>query len=710
MTMLLIRADFAKSYIAAHTRTLPSGKVVQVAAFSDKRYKQAMRDVQTPDMFKPDLPVPTPLPVKAAKNPQDFTPDLFTGKEKAKPFTHEKRESLESEHRDKVTKEPAVEHEFRTKYNELTEAKELGIAMQNRCRDVRAWVSHQKTHGAISEADYDKWIGMVNEIHDENKPLAAADKARAATKDVANSEIPIFNKQAIDSQARKGTDGAAAIVKIMQNTPNKAIAAYAKEILDAMDITPMAKSFPRILFFKSHIKEYTDKNGRMVKEHDDKRMKKLAPVGPGRKSAAPPEDTPPERDAEDIRGSAHGYGTHNIEEGDAIKFKAGDFEGGGKVKSAGKDGAVVTDASGRDHNVHWHEVTGFKADRGDGGGKKPPVDDAKPVADAPEPPKKEEPVEAKEPAADKPTNVVDIKSKKTNAEDIARALFDTSEIAKLPPKSQQPEEFDSWEKISAKAPEALQQFTAMLKQVSGALDLEEGRRPSSFNLSQSEENTKAKAKGRSPETLKEEDYMSPALWNNPRGFLFMGPLKSQDRAQAKVTADYTDPETKEENWKLLKDMVRATIAVPAVTQIPKVLAEMKKAGIKLAQQPKNNLTGDGLGGSGYRDLNLIVQMPNGMMCELQIHCKPMTEAKEHGHEYYAENAAIERKYPEKSKKTKEGWSPEDVKKYGENFKTMKTMYDAAWEKIIGGNGFDENNLHKALAGRTIILWKKRGSK
>jgi hypothetical protein len=347
--------------------------------------------------------------------------------------------------------------------------------------------------------------------------------------------------------------------------------------------------------------------------------------------------------------------------------------------------------------------------KADGGGKEPPIDDGKPVADAPEPPEKKEPKKA-EPQADKPSNVVNIKDKKTSTDEIARALFDTSEVAKLPPKAQQSNDFDSWEKINAKAPEALQQFTAMLKQVSGSLNLEEGRRPSSLNLSQDEENEKAKKKGRNPEVLKEEDYMSPALWNNPRGFLFIGPLKSQDRAQAKVTADYTDPETKEENWKLLKDMVRATIAVPSVTQIPKVLAEMKKAGIVLAQQPKNNLTGEGLGGSGYRDLNLIVTIPNGMMCELQIHCKPMTEAKEHGHEYYAENAAIERKYPEKSKFSKEGWSPEDVKKHGENFKTMKTMYDAAWEKIIGSNGSDEKDLHKALAGRTIILWKKRGTK
>ena len=58
---------------------------------------------------------------------------------------------------------------------------------------------------------------------------------------------------------------------------------------------------------------------------------------------------------------AHGraFGFYNTDPGDMIHFKAGVFEGKGKVKSVGKDGAIVEDGSGRAHNVHWHEVGGW---------------------------------------------------------------------------------------------------------------------------------------------------------------------------------------------------------------------------------------------------------------------------------------------------------------------------------------------------------------
>lgn len=163
------------------------------------------------------------------------------------------------------------------------------------------------------------------------------------------------------------------------------------QLLQASKPQAMAKSTqPRILFLKSHVKQYTRKDGTVVEEHDDKRMKQMQSAPTARPAAKQPPQEPTARDAEDVRGSSHGYGTHNIEEGDTIHFKAGEFSGGGKVKAIGKDGAQVEDASGRVHNVHWHEVTGFKADRGDGGGKKPPGENGKPVAEGEEPEEKPE--------------------------------------------------------------------------------------------------------------------------------------------------------------------------------------------------------------------------------------------------------------------------------------------------------------------------------
>lgn len=173
------------------------------------------------------------------------------------------------------------------------------------------------------------------------------------------------------------------------------------ERLDRMG-KPMTKSSMSFdLFLKSHVKQFTRTDGTVVKEHDDKRQKKMQAAQVPRRTAQVEQsegkvaatsdnrrNEAPE-DAEDVRGAAHGYGTHNIEEGDTIQFKAGEFSGSGKIKSVGKDGATVEDAEGRDHNVHWHEVTGFKADRGDGGGKKPPEDGDKPTAEGEDDPKKE---------------------------------------------------------------------------------------------------------------------------------------------------------------------------------------------------------------------------------------------------------------------------------------------------------------------------------
>lgn len=66
------------------------------------------------------------------------------------------------------------------------------------------------------------------------------------------------------------------------------------------------------------------------------------------------------------------YGHHTVEQGDSIQFIAGAFRGSGTVKSIGKDGATVTDETGRDHRVHWPEVIG----RGKSATKQPKPPDA----------------------------------------------------------------------------------------------------------------------------------------------------------------------------------------------------------------------------------------------------------------------------------------------------------------------------------------------
>lgn len=54
------------------------------------------------------------------------------------------------------------------------------------------------------------------------------------------------------------------------------------------------------------------------------------------------------------------FGKHNVNPDDDIAFSAGEFKGSGKVIATGEHGATVSDGSGREHRVHWHEVTGHK--------------------------------------------------------------------------------------------------------------------------------------------------------------------------------------------------------------------------------------------------------------------------------------------------------------------------------------------------------------
>lgn len=58
------------------------------------------------------------------------------------------------------------------------------------------------------------------------------------------------------------------------------------------------------------------------------------------------------------------FGPDSVEEGHHVTFKAGAFVGSGKVATTGEDGLTVTDPDGRDHRVHWHEVTGHRTSKG----------------------------------------------------------------------------------------------------------------------------------------------------------------------------------------------------------------------------------------------------------------------------------------------------------------------------------------------------------
>ena len=93
---------------------------------------------------------------------------------------------------------------------------------------------------------------------------------------------------------------------------------------------PMPKLIP-LLFLKAF----------PSKPHDEPGDKPAAVPADGVKPATKPKPQPPAV-------------------GDLIKFACGDFVGKGKVVAVGDDGLTIADSTGREHGVHWDEITAIK--------------------------------------------------------------------------------------------------------------------------------------------------------------------------------------------------------------------------------------------------------------------------------------------------------------------------------------------------------------
>lgn len=174
-------------------------------------------------------------------------------------------------------------------------------------------------------------------------------------------------------------------------------------------------------------------------------------------------------------------------------------------------------------------------------------------------------------------------------------------------------------------------------------------------------------------SLATPDDLKGGAVTDGKSYLFLGPLKSQKRATEKVMNDYDG------DWTRLKDMVRATIAVETVDQVREAVKELEAAGIKLAAKPKDNIST--VKPEGYRDLNLLVMLPNGMPAELQINVKAMVAAKAEAHRYYEVCQDLERKYDGTTPDA--AWSREDRAEWERMVAKQRSVYDPAW-KAAGG--------------------------
>lgn len=70
-----------KAYVSGHSRRLPSGKVIFVKPYTDRRTKRAKDHSGQLALFvKPKTERKPPLPEDKARNPEEHTIDMFTGK------------------------------------------------------------------------------------------------------------------------------------------------------------------------------------------------------------------------------------------------------------------------------------------------------------------------------------------------------------------------------------------------------------------------------------------------------------------------------------------------------------------------------------------------------------------------------------------------------------------------------------------------------
>lgn len=244
-------------------------------------------------------------------------------------------------------------------------------------------------------------------------------------------------------------------------------------------------------------------------------------------------------------------------------------------------------------------------------------------------------------------------------------LFDDKDIAGVGLTASQPVGPDGKEELFGMAAESLSQMKDWLGGVANNLGLET-------------------MKG-SPDDVKD--------WGKKGGMLFIAPIKSEKRSAEKVGADYGG------DWSKLLDVVRATIAVDTMSELKDVVSHLKSNGLKLARLPKDRFIKPT--GEGYRDLLLNIELPNGMIGELQVHVKPMLDAKSEGHAHYEVTRTLQGKYGEDEPTDK--WDEADHTAFYDAKKAQQKIYSKAWEKASGAHKNEEQTLSKSLPCSNMIM-------
>ena len=181
---------------------------------------------------------------------------------------------------------------------------------------------------------------------------------------------------------------------------------------------------------------------------------------------------------------------------------------------------------------------------------------------------------------------------------------------------------------------------------------------------------------------KSPDDVTAEEWASDEGMLFIAPLKGEARSREKVEADYGG------DWSQLRDVVRCSIAVPTMGDVKGVMDRLRASGMVLAMAPKNRFAKPVP--VGYRDLLMNVRLPSGMICEVQLHAKPMLAAKNEGHHWYEVQRGIEAKCSVEKREP----TAEESQKLREAEAKQKDIYARAWRAVAGEK--DDEPMTKAL--------------
>lgn len=223
----------------------------------------------------------------------------------------------------------------------------------------------------------------------------------------------------------------------------------------------------------------------------------------------------------------------------------------------------------------------------------------------------------------------------------AKSAFTKDELS-LPDKKRQP--WEDFDEIFENAPLAKRQFDRLLNEGDGVAEKDLG----------------AKKMNKGP------DDVTAAEFAKPGAMLFLAPNKAKDgRATEKVRDKYKGDASQ------LTDVVRGSIAFDTLDEMYAAPEKLRKGGVKVVTKPNDSYLEPR--DSGYADVALSIEMPNGMVAELQLHTKEMIKAKNTGHKDYE----ITRKIEEGAKKSGRKYTPQEKRQLEESYGRMTKLYNKA---------------------------------